>query len=64
MKHIFSKLFTLILFLISATLFYLSFTVMFQTFLMNICLSIIAIFFLLQASSRIDKNICNINNEI
>ena len=56
MKQFFSKFITLLLFLLAATLTYFGVTVLFKSFLINICLIIFAIFFLIQACANVDKN--------
>lgn len=55
MKKFFNKIITLILFLISAIIAYFSIIITFNYSIINICLMIIAIFFLIQACGNIDK---------
>lgn len=55
MKEFFNKTLTLLLFLLSAGLFYLTFTYVFISSFINIALFIIAIFVLLEACGNIDK---------
>ena len=56
MKQLFNKFTTLLLFLLATTFAYFGITVLFNSFLINLCLIIIAIFILIQACANVDKN--------
>jgi hypothetical protein len=55
MKHFFENLFVLVLFLLSTSLFFFALTSVFFSPLINILMFIVAIFFLLQGCSKLDK---------
>jgi hypothetical protein len=59
MKNILTKLFTILLFILSLILFYLAITSYFFSMLVNLILLVIAIFVLLQGCDNIDK-ICGL----